>query len=122
MLKTSRTILMAVIALTPLMLGCGLFKTREPLPGGGSGTPCPTPTSPDVTVSNVLERYGDIAGVPCYVSMLDGSFQFHADVSDSNEALPDSVFSNWTRDVEQRVTSNIAANATFRMAVFDSEY
>jgi len=54
--------------------------------------------------------------------MLDASFAFHPDAADSNDALPDTVYANWNRDIEVRDATNIARNATFHVASFDSEY
>ncbi len=102
--------------------GCGLFNPRDPLSGGGPGTVCLTPTTPSAVVANVQVNYALPAGVTCYTSMLDAAFAFHPDGADSLEALPDTVYAHWNRDVESRVATNLASNATFRSVVFDSEY
>src|SRR2546428_14149069 len=54
--------------------------------------------------------------------MADASFAFHPDITDSQQALPDTVYAHWTRDVESRDAAELAANVTFRVAGFDSEY
>jgi len=114
----------ALVALVLLahVVGCGLFKPRNPLPGGGPGSSCLTPNTPDNVVVNVIDHYAAVNGITCYTSMLDPTFAFHPDAADSIEALPDTVFANWNRDVESRVVSNIASDATFHVAVFDSQY
>ena len=114
----------ATLAILSLFLagGCGLFEPRDPRPGGGPGVSCATPNSPDNVVANVLNHYPELAGVTCYTDMLDASFAFHPDAADSNDALPDTVYANWNRDIEVRDATNIARNATFHVASFDSEY
>jgi len=116
--RTFRQILLVLLA---VMTGCGLFDTRAVKPGGGPGVPCATPNSPDDVVSNVVQNYANLAGLTCYTSMLDPIFLFHPDGSDSNDAPP-GTYLNWTRDVESRVSSNLAADDTFGVAVLDSEY
>ncbi len=115
----------AIFALATLALqglGCGIFTPRHERPGGGAGVPCVTPNSANDVVSNVLAHYASLAGATCYSSMLDASFSFHPDAADSIDALPDAVFANWTRDIESRVASELAAKATFHKTVFDSTY
>jgi hypothetical protein len=117
-------VLLPAIFLVSQMTGCGLFEPRDPRPGGGGpSVNCATPNSPDSVVSNVVDHYADLASVSCYTDMLDPSFAFHPDVADSNELRPgDTAYVNWTRDVESRNARNIAADATFHVASFDSEY
>lgn len=112
----------ALAALASQILGCGIFSPRDPRPGGGAGVVCITPNTPGNVVSNVLAHYASLAGVTCYTSMLDTSFTFHPDAADSIAALPDTVFANWTADIESRVARNLAADATFRLTIFDSTY
>lgn len=102
--------------------GCGLFSPRDPRSGGGPGTICLTPTTPSAVVENVRVNYALPAGKTCYEQMLDIAFAFHPDVADSIEALPDTVYSNWNRDVEVATNSGLASNGTFRSVAFDSEY
>jgi len=83
---------------------------------------CLTPNTPEAVLSNVIARYASVAGVTCYTQMLDATFAFHPDASDSIQALPDTVYANWNRDIETRDVSNLASNATFHTASFDSEY
>jgi hypothetical protein len=111
-----------VLLLVAVAAGCGLFKPRDPRPGGGPGVNCATPNSPDNVVSNVTAHYAELAGVSCYTDMLDTSFTFHPDAADSIEALPDTVFNHWTRDIESRDANNVARDATFHVASLDSEY
>jgi hypothetical protein len=114
---------LAVLLLALLTLAsCGLFEPRNPKPGGGTIVPCVTPNSPEDVITNIVDHYASDAGITCYTSMLDASFVFHPDPGDSNEALPDTVYVGWNRDVETRVDQNLAVNATFHQAVFDSEY
>ena len=112
--------LLAILALTQVT-GCGLFKTRKPL-GVGPSVTCRTPNTPDDVVANILERYAEVQGLTCYLDMLDQSFAFHPDPQDSNEALPDTVYSNWDRSIEAAAATRLAGNTTFHVAAFDSEY
>jgi hypothetical protein len=113
----------AVIALLlTCALGCGLFKPRDPRPGGGPGVNCATPNSPDNVLANVVNHYAELAGVSCYTDMVDTSFAFHPDAADSLDAGTDTVFAHWTHDVEARDAANVARDARFRTVVFDSEY
>ena len=112
---------LTLVTLAGVLSGC-LFSPRAPRPGGGSGVICLTPNSPEAVLSNVIAHYASVAGVTCYTQMLDATFAFHPDASDSIQALPDTVYSNWNRDIETRDVSNLASNATFRAASFDSEY
>lgn len=114
---------MAIVALLGTVASCGLFKPRDPRPGGGPGVNCAIPNSPDNVVSNIVNHYGELAGTTCYTDMLDASFAFHPDLTDSNELAPgDTSFVHWTHDVEARDARNIAADATFHLASLDSEY
>ena len=113
--------LLWILLLTQL-LGCGLFKPRDPRPGGGPGSNCLFANTPDNVVTNIIDHYAAVDGITCYTAMLDTSFVFHPDATDSIEALPDTVFANWNRDVETRSVQNIASDATFHLAVFDSQY
>lgn len=90
----------ALSGIVVLASGCGIFSPRDPRPGGGSGVLCLTPNSPNDVVTNVLENYASLPGVTCYGSMLDTSFTFHPDAADSIDAGTDTVFANWTRDIE----------------------
>ncbi len=105
-----------------VLTGCGLFEPRDPRPGGGVGVSCLVPNTPENVIANLLDHYASGPGLTCYVSMLDSAFLFHPDGQDSIEALPDTVYASWNRDVEARVTSDLAANTTFRVAVIDTEY
>lgn len=117
------TLAYATLALLGLVAGCGLFEPRDPRPGGGPGVNCATPNSPDNVVANIVNHYAELAGVSCYTDMLDETFLFHPDLTDSSEVPPgDMVFVNWNRDVESRDARNIAAAATFHSVSFDSEY
>jgi hypothetical protein len=114
--------LTVLTALAVLVAGCGLFEPRDPIGAGGPGVNCATPNSPENVVSNVVNHYAELAGVNCYSDMLDTAFTFHPDAADSIEALPDTVYNHWTRDIESRDASNVARDATFHLAAFDSEY
>jgi hypothetical protein len=103
------------------MSGCGLFKPRDPDPGGGGASDCLTPNAPDNALTNVVRHYGIVTGITCYSSMLDSSFAFHPDVTDSIEALP-GIFSGWNRDVETTDAANVAGDSTFSVASLDSQY
>jgi len=119
----ARFLILATVAIIPLFLyGCSLFKPREPRPGGGSGVSCATPNTPEAVLSNVVQHYGELAGVTCYTQMLDTGFAFHPDAADSIQALPDTIYANWNRDIEARVAGGLASDATFHVAAFDSEY
>ena len=114
-------------ALTILLLvsiaGCGLFKPRDPRPGGGPGVNCLTPNSPDNVVANLLAHYAELAGTTCYTDMLDAAFAFHPDVTDSNELAPgDTSFVHWTHDVEARDARNVAADAASHQVTLPTEY
>jgi len=110
----------AITAFTS-MAGCGLFRPRNPV-SVGPGVTCRTPNTPDEVVANIVERYAEVQGLTCYAEMLDSRFAFHPDPQDSIQSLPDSVYSNWNKDVETLVAGKLAANATFHVASFDSEY
>jgi len=101
--------------------GCGLFDTRDPRVPGISGERCRNLTDPDSLVENITVHYGQKSGTSCYSSMLDTAFAFHPDPTDSSNN-PD-PFAGWNRDIEARVTTNIAADSvqSFRVA-FDSLY
>lgn len=112
-----------VIVLLTVLAGCSLFKPRDPRPGGGPVVNCATPNIPDNVVANLVNHYADLAGISCYTDMLDASFAFHPDLTDSNELAPgDTSYVHWTHDVEARDARNIAADATFHIASLDSEY
>jgi len=112
----------AVLAVLVLVVGCGLFEPRPPRPGGGGAVNCLVPNSPDLVMSNVRHQYGSLQGVTCYSSMIDTGFVFHPDASDSIQALPDTVYAHWTRDIETRVATGLASEAKFDSTVIDSEY
>jgi hypothetical protein len=116
-----RTAALALALMAPQVLGCGLFKPRDVRPGGGAGVPCPAPNTPDDVITNLLANYASSVGLDCYTSMLDNAFTFHPDAADSI-AAPDTVYVNWTRDVESSVASLLAGNATFHQVFFDSTY
>lgn len=103
------------------LVGCGLFDTRDPRVPGIAGERCRNLTDPDSLVENIIVHYGQRSGTSCYNSMLDSAFAFHPDPTDlSDNPGP---FLNWNRDVEARVTTNIAADSvqSFKV-VFDSLY
>jgi hypothetical protein len=83
---------------------------------------CLTPNAPNDVVSNVLGNYASLAGVTCYAAMLDTSFTFHPDAADSIDAGTDTVYAHWTRDIEIRVSGNLAADASSHLVAFDSTY
>ncbi len=122
---TRSNVLRAALFLSVLgqisLWGCGLFKPRNPEPGGGVPSDCLTANTPDNVVTNVLAHYAAVNGITCYTSMLDSSFAFHPDPTDSIEALP-GIFSGWNRNVETNDVSNIASDAKFHAAFFDSQY
>jgi len=119
----ARHLVLAALTLIPLFLfGCSLFKARPIRPGGGAGVSCATPDTPEAVLANVIQHYAELAGVTCYTSMLDMGFAFHPDAADSIQALPDTVYANWNRDIETRVAGGLASDATFHVASFDSEY
>jgi ketosteroid isomerase-like protein len=111
-----------VVSILIVAGGCGLFKPRDPRPGGGAVVPCATPNSPNDVVTNILNHYADALGVGCYVDMLDDSFAFHPDLTDSSEAIQPNVFVNWNKSVEDQDARAIANKATSRTVVFDSLY
>lgn len=119
---TTYVLSLALLSLPIATPGCTLFGPRHPRPGGGTGVNCLTPNTPEAVVSNVIQHYASLAGVTCYNQMLDATFAFHPDAADSIQALPDTVYANWSRDIESRVAGNVAADATFHVAAFDSEY
>ena len=121
MIRVQRSLLAVLLFGVAALSGCGLFKTRSPVNVGG-GVPCATPNSPDDVVANLVARYGELQGITCYSEMLDSRFLFHPDPQDSIQELPDTVYANWTRDVETVVAGKLAAEATFHLAVLDSEY
>ena len=102
-------------------LGCGLFEPRDPKVGGDPGVICLTPNTPSAVVANVTAHYASSPGLTCYTSMLDSAFAFHPDVADSIDSTPD-IFLNWNRDIESRVATNLARDATSRSVTFDSFY
>ena len=118
----ARMTVLALAALAPQMLGCGIFSPRDPRPGGGPGVVCVTPNSPGDVVSNVLAHYASLPGADCYSSMLDTSFTFHPDAADSIDAGQDTVYAHWTAGVESNVARLLARDATFHMTIFDSMY
>ena len=91
--------------------GCGLFKPRDPLPGGGPSVPCLTPNTPGSVITNVVDRYATVAGVTCYTQMLDTSFVFRPDVQDSSDAGDPTPYANWNREVESGVASELAVDS-----------
>src|SRR5258705_6524219 len=111
-----------LLDLLAVLAGCGLFKPRDPLPGGGPSVPCLTPNTPDNVVTNVLDRYATVAGVTCYSQMIDTSVTFHPDAADSISAGEPTPYANWTRDVEVRDNSELAADASSAVVSFDSLY
>lgn len=100
--------------------GCGLFKPRSPETPVAPAAPCLSPTGPDNLVANILVHYGNQAGTSCYNSMVDTAFAFHPDPVDS--ATNPTPYVDWNQTVETRVNSNIASDALFLTAVFDSSY
>lgn len=116
-----RTAVAALLLLLPLA-GCGLFEPRDPRPATDTGPRCRGLTAPDSLAINIEEQYGTLAGVTCFTSILDNSYLFHPDVQDSIDALPDSIYRNWNRTIESRVATNLAADAVYCAAVFDSQY
>jgi len=110
-----------VVLLLALAAGCGLFKPRDPRPGGGPGVHCATPNSPDSVVANVLNHYAEFAGVSCYADQLDTAFVFRPDFTDSVEA-GGTIFAGWTKSVETTDANLLARNVTFHAVSFDSEY
>lgn len=113
---------LTVLALA-LTAGCGLFKPRDPRPGGGPTVNCATPNTSDDVILNTINHYAEQAGIACFIDMLDDSFAFHPDITDSSEIPPGStVFLQWNKDVESRDARAIAGQTTFRSLAFDSEY
>jgi hypothetical protein len=102
--------------------GCGLFDPRDPKPSTSPGTGCHGLTSPDSLIANVQEHYGSPPGLTCFSTVLDDGFLFHPDIQDSIDALPDSIYRTWNREIETRVATGLAADAAFCSTVFDSEY
>lgn len=117
-----RAAVLILATVAPQVLGCGIFSPRDPRPGGGPGVLCVTPNTPDNVVSNILAHYASLGGVTCYSSMLDASFAFHPDAADSLDPAADTLYAHWTQAIESRVATELAANATFHMTVFDSTY
>ena len=116
-------VLALVVAEGAVFSGCGLFKPRDPEPGGAVSD-CLAPSGsagPNNVVTNVVSHYASVAGLTCYSSMLDTSFAFHPDPADSIEALP-GIFDNWNREDESNDASNIAGDASFHSVVLDSQY
>lgn len=103
---------------------CGLFETRnpaQPLPPASGCRPLTTgPTS--AVVPNTEEFYGKAGGITCYNSVLDTSFIFHPDPTDSSQALPQTPYVGWDEIVEADVNSRIASQQDFMEVDFQSEY
>ena len=103
----------AVILLAPLAIGgpaCGLFEARDPVEPGNNQFTCAPLIQQDNVFSNILAAYGKGEGLACYSSLLDPAFSFQPDPADLSEA-PAGQYDNWTKDVEQQVTQNVAAGA-----------
>jgi hypothetical protein len=116
---------LALLALALVAAGCSLFEPRDPEEPTTPSVRCRTRSTADSVIALVEESYGTLSGISCYGSSLDAIFAFHPDPADSIEAgQPGGVspYANWNRDVELRVTGNLAADAAFADAVFDSEY
>jgi hypothetical protein len=112
-----------VVGMLALIAGCGLFKPRDPLPGGGPSVSCLTPNTPDNVISNVVARYATVSGVTCYTQMIDTSFAFHPDPADSLLAGEPTPYANWNHDVEASVASELALDTKSpRVVSFDSLY
>jgi hypothetical protein len=115
-----RSLALAGTILAVLLVGCGLFKPRDP----HKGTPCTlclARKDADSVETNIQRTYGVENCVTCYTDALDATFSFHPDPTDSSLSDP-TIFANWNHDVEARVATNLAADAGFAQAVFDSEY
>jgi hypothetical protein len=122
-MRKRRSLAYLVLAgLLALVAGCGLFKPRDPLPGGGPSVSCLTPNIPDNVVTNVVDRYATVVGVTCYTQMIDTSFAFRPDAADSIQAGEPTPYANWNHDVEARVASELALDTAARLVSFDSLY
>lgn len=120
----SKTVLIAFSLAAGLALGgCGLFEPRDPrdeIPV--TGERCRNLAEPDSLVDNTVVHYGRQTGLSCYASMIDAGFVFHPDTQDDLEAPDPNPYVGWNRDIETRVTTNVAASAVFLEVGFDGEY
>jgi len=114
----------SVLVLLALVVGCGLFKPRDPR----TAVPipqerCRVRSSPDSVVANITLHYG--RGTDCYGTQVDAAFQFFPDPQDSlqrdNPPAPN-PFEGWNRDVEIGVSQTISTRADTVLVSFDSEY
>jgi len=112
----------ALLAVTAALAGCGLFEPRDPETPTTPSTRCRTRSAADSVIAIVQENYGAASGVGCYASGLDVTFAFHPDPADSIDDPDPTIYVGWNKEVETRVTTNLAADAQFAQAVFDSEY
>jgi hypothetical protein len=105
-----------IVAAACMAVGaCGLFETRDPMkpppPGAGGCRPLTAgPTS--AVIPNIEDSYGRDSTVTCYSSMIDTSFAFHPDPTDSSLAPPGRYIA-WNDSVEVRVNGNIATQQDF---------
>jgi hypothetical protein len=117
-----RLLALGTVCVLAALAGCGLFDTRDPRVPGAVGERCRNPTDPDSVVQNILVHYGRQSGTSCYNSMLDSGFVFHPDPTDSS-ANPTPFATTWNRAIEERVTTNIAADSVESITVvFDRQY
>ena len=113
---------LALVAAATMLSGCGLFEPRDPERPTTPTTRCRTRSAADSVTAIIEESYGAASGVTCYASALDAGFGFHPDPADSIDDPDPNIYVGWNREVETRVTTNLAADALFSQAVLDSEY
>lgn len=99
-----------VVAAVCLAIGaCGLFKARNPTkpppPVGGCRSLTSGPTL--AVVPNIEDSYGRSSLATCYASLVDTSFAFHPDPTDSSVAQA-GTYDAWNDSVEVSVNGNLA--------------
>jgi len=115
-MRSARTILWSgtIIGVCFAIGACGLFETRKPTEPQTPTEGCrPLTTSPTLAViPNIQDFYGRVGSATCYSSMVDTSFAFHPDPTDSSLA-PAGTYIAWNDSVETRVNGNIANRQDF---------
>ncbi|HLQ67165.1 MAG TPA: hypothetical protein VK123_08050 [Candidatus Limnocylindrales bacterium] len=100
-----------------MVVGCGLFDTRDPKLPTTPTAPCANYTEPDSLVLNIRVHYGQLSVASCYNPMLDSLFLFHPDPVDSS-VNPTPFLKVWNQQVEGRVATNIAADSVAMFQTF----
>lgn len=102
--------------------GCDLFRPRTPKPPGNTSVRCLNRILADSVQATIVQSYGSTSGLTCYTSSLDTSFMFQPDPTDLLEDPDPTKFANWNQAVETQDAIRIASDASFALAVFDTEY